>query len=177
MRVYVTYLISAVAIGSICCKCQMERAPTHVPIQFECCRKTRSSLSFVGGRVSSDDSPPDGDDRSIGQVASVVWYTWRGLWPSAVLRKRKGQGEGRREGGGKPAPNSVAGCCIPESALMHGLGYVNSHDPMNNVHWVKRPLAISIISNNGASRCDRGKCNSFARYYSPRTPSSREIRQ
>lgn len=87
-------------------------------------------------------------------------------------------GEGRR-GGGKPAPDSAAGCCIPESALMHGLGYVNSHDPMNNVHRVKRPFAASVISNNGASRCDRGKCNSSARYYSPRhsrTPSSREIR-
>lgn len=68
------------------------------------------------------------------------------------------------EGGGEGKPDSAVGCCIPESALMHGLGYVNSPgDPTNNAPRVKCPLAVSVISNNGAlPRCDRGKCNSSA---------------
>lgn len=62
-----------------------------------------------------------------------------------------GEGRGGGGGGGKPAPDSVAGCCIPECALMHGLGYVNSHDSRRTTRRVKRLLAVSVISNNGAS--------------------------
>lgn len=77
--VYVTYLVSAAAIGSICCKCQMERAPTHVPIQPECRRmKTREREIRVVAvlrwrtRVSSNEifaSRRSGRSFLTGQVA------------------------------------------------------------------------------------------------------------
>lgn len=92
----------------------------------------------------------------------IASYNYTRLWWTRRARAERGRRRRRAD--------SAAGCCIPESALMHGLGYVNSYDLANNAHGLSGPLAVSIISNNGASRRDRVKCNSSARCYSPRPP-------
>lgn len=95
VRVYVTYLVSTAAIGSICCKCQMERAPTYVPIQSECCRMKKTRLSVVlrwRTRVLRRFASRRG--RSFHRTGgSVVWYTWRGIWPSPFRGEEKDKGE------------------------------------------------------------------------------------
>lgn len=63
------------------------------------------------------------------------------------LRGAEERSSRKREEVEMEASDSAAGCCIPESALMHGLGYVNSRRSGEQTRWVKRARSRRHLRN------------------------------